>query len=144
MFSRRFCRGVDFRKCINKRIVSDKNFSLNRARFVTGRQLNEAVLAPDRISSHLQTRPRTIVYRGISRIRNTRPQRITIGLWAKDYCRVLRGGGVLMSEVPMYFRLGARGERRVGSLQLCVCTGVPHLQENAPLQDPTVSLCLGS
>ena len=29
------------------------------------------------------------------------PPRITIGPWAKGYCRVLRGGGVLMSEIPL-------------------------------------------
>ena len=35
-------------------------------------------------------------------IRNTHPPRISIGPLAKGYCRVLRGGGLLMSEVPLW------------------------------------------
>ena len=39
-----------------------------------------------------------------------------------------------MSEVPLYPRSSQRGELQ----------GVPRSQENAPSQDPTVGLCLGS
>ena len=30
------------------------------------------------------------------------PPRTTTGPWAQGYCRILRGGGVRMSEVPLY------------------------------------------
>ena len=40
-------------------------------------------------------------YRGTSLTRNTHPPRITLGPLALGYCRVLRGGGVLMSEVAL-------------------------------------------
>ena len=40
-------------------------------------------------------------YRVTSRIRNTHPPRITIGPYAEGYSRVLLGGGVLVSEVPL-------------------------------------------
>ena len=29
------------------------------------------------------------------------PPRITIGPWVWGHCRVLRGGGVIMSEIPL-------------------------------------------
>jgi hypothetical protein len=48
-----------------------------------------------RVSTYVQGR------RVTSLIRNTQPPRITIGPSAQGYCRVLRGGGGLMSEVPL-------------------------------------------
>ena len=44
---------------------------------------------------------RDACYRGISLIENTHPHRITIGPQAYGLGRVLRGGGVLVSEVPL-------------------------------------------
>ena len=44
-------------------------------------------------------------YRGTWLIRNTHPPRTTIGPQAKGLCRVLRGGGVLMSEAPLWSRV---------------------------------------
>ena len=40
-------------------------------------------------------------YRVTSPIRNTHPNRITVGPWAQGYCKVLRGGVFLMDEMPL-------------------------------------------
>ena len=48
-----------------------------------------------------QVLTRCVGYRGTSLIRNTHPPRIATGPRAEGSCRVLRGGGVLMSELPL-------------------------------------------
>ena len=44
---------------------------------------------------------RCVSYRGTSLISNTHPPRTTIGPKVQVCCRILRGGGVRMSEVPL-------------------------------------------
>ena len=70
---------------------------------------------------------------------------------------VLRGVGIFIygrgipvhgTESPESFEQpppGRRvGQRPQGLQAVAVSTGVPHLQEDAPPEDPTVGLCLGS
>ena len=44
-------------------------------------------------------------YRGTSIMRSSPPPRTTIGPYVWSYCRVLRGGVLLMSELPLYGHL---------------------------------------
>ena len=67
-------------------------------------------------------------------------------LWARYPCRVLREARLLRGEVPLELpkeRAPSRWqEARFRNVR--TFAGVPHLQENAPNQDPAVGLCLGS
>ena len=71
----------------------EKALSTNRFQANTQQHLRVLRLLPESQGKRLPFTVLHVPYRGTSLIRNTHPDRITVGPKAQGYCRVLRGGG---------------------------------------------------